>query len=50
MMEDTSELSTTLQAAFIIRAIERIANHAKNISEYVVYMLEGREVRNYTPE
>lgn len=50
MMEDTSELSTTLQAAFVIRAIERIANHAKNISEYVVYMLEGREVRNYTPE
>ncbi len=50
MMEDTSELSTTLQVAFIIRAIERIANHAKNISEYVVYMLEGRDVRNYTAE
>lgn len=50
MMEDSSELSTTLNVVFIIRSIERITNHAKNISEYVVYMLEGREVRNYTPE
>jgi phosphate transport system protein len=47
MMEDSSELSTTLQAVFILKAIERIGTHAKNISEYVVYMIEGREARNY---
>jgi len=47
MMEDTSELSMTLQTVFVINAIERIGSHAKNISEYVVYMVEGREARNY---
>ena len=48
MMEDTSELSTALNVAFVARAIERIGDHAKNISEYVIYMMEGREVRNFT--
>jgi phosphate transport system protein len=47
MMEDASELTTTLQIIFVVKAIERIANHAKNISEYVIYMIEGRESRNY---
>lgn len=47
MMEDTSELSTALHVIFVAKAIERIGDHAKNISEYVIYMLEGREVRNY---
>lgn len=47
MMEDTSALASTLQAAFVARAIERIGDHAKHMSEYVVYMVEGRESRNY---
>lgn len=47
MMEDSSALSTTLQAALVARALERIGDHAKHISAYVVYMVEGRESRNY---
>lgn len=47
MMEDASMLSATLQAALAARAIERIGDHAKHISEYVVYMVEGREARNF---
>ncbi|TAJ76043.1 MAG: phosphate signaling complex protein PhoU [Gallionellaceae bacterium] len=46
MMEDTSELTTTLQVVFVVKAIGRIGDHAKNISEYVIYMMEGRDVRN----
>ena len=48
MMEETSELSTTLNVVLVARAIECIGDHAKNISEYVIYMIEGREVRNFT--
>jgi phosphate transport system protein len=48
MMEDSSEISMALHAALVARSIERIGDHAKNISEYVVYMIEGREVRNYS--
>jgi phosphate transport system protein len=47
MMEDTSELSSVLQVVFIVKAIERIGDHARNISKYVVYMVEGCEPRNY---
>ena len=46
MMEDTSELTLTLNAALVARSIERIGDHAKNISEYVIYMIEGRVIRN----
>ncbi len=42
MMEDTSELALALQPIFIAKAIERIGDHAKNISGHVVYMMEGR--------
>ena len=46
MMEDNSDLSSTLNAVLVARAIERIGDHAKNISKHVIYMMEGREVRN----
>ena len=42
MMEDTSELSNALNSALIARSIERMGDHAKSISKYVIYMLEGR--------
>lgn len=48
MMEDTSEISMALQAALVARSVDRIGDHAKNISEYVIYMVEGREVRNFS--
>lgn len=48
MMEEPGELATALQVVFVARAIERIGDHAKNISEYVIYMMEGRAVRNYS--
>ncbi len=47
MMEETSDLATTLQIVFITRTLENISNHARNISEYVIYLVEGREARNY---
>jgi phosphate transport system protein len=46
MMEDNSEFSVAIQAALVARSIERASDHAKNISGYVVYMMEGRINRN----
>jgi phosphate transport system protein len=42
MMEDNSDFSMALQTALVARSIERAGDHAKNISAYVVYMMEGR--------
>lgn len=50
MISDPSTITTALPLILISRNLERVADHATNISEDVIYMIAGKDIRHHAEE
>lgn len=49
MIENPATITRAIRLTFVGKSLERIADHATNIAELVIYMAEGKIIRHMSP-
>lgn len=49
MTQDPQSVSRAVRILFLAKYLERIADHATNIGEMVIYMVKGKSIRHVSP-
>jgi phosphate transport system protein len=49
MTQDPQAVSRATRILFIAKYLERIADHATNIAEMIIYMVKGKSIRHMSP-
>jgi len=50
MMEDPRTVSRAVDMMWSARSLERIGDHARNVAEHIIYLVEGKDVRHISLE
>ena len=46
MMEDPRAISSALNVIWVLRSLERIGDHSRNMAEHLIYLVSGTDVRH----
>lgn len=46
LLEDASNVGHAIHAVLAVKALERVGDHARNLAEYVVYLVSGEDIRH----
>ena len=49
IMEDPRNVGHIIDVTFILKSLERIGDHSRNVAEYVVFLVKGKDVRHVNP-
>lgn len=46
ILEDARNVGHAINTVLLVKALERIGDHARNLAEYVIYLIRGEDVRH----
>jgi phosphate transport system protein len=46
MVQDQTTVTRAMKVSFVAQYLERVADHATNIAEMVIYLIEGKIIRH----
>lgn len=50
ILEDARNVGHAINIVLIVKSLERVGDHARNLAEYIIFLIKGEDVRHQIPE